>query len=416
MAEVAGSSKPRGLVRSLVRLSVAALGLSAVVAGLYFGSTAEESTGLGPADSPAGRDEPEEPKRPDITGLGDVSWDPVDLVGSLTCAECHPGEAARHAESGHSRTLRSAPLAAVAEWLDGRTVDDPERAGTSWSYRRSEGKLEVEREEAGEAERLDLELAVGSGSNGTTFITTRPERSKGLGATGLEHRLSYSADGPKMVVTTGHAAMDGKLDEVPIGPRGRELDEVALDNCLKCHATITGPTPRSGVDMAVLRPNVDCERCHGPGKAHVEAARRGAPAEALAMPHGSAPISPVIQINLCGDCHRRLDNLPVKDVTVTNTELARFPSLGIQLSSCFNYGGSGLNCASCHDVHSKVKKDTTSYESVCMGCHNPLKKNNCTVSTTEGCIGCHMPRRKVSGGLEFHDHWIRVPEKAAPTD
>jgi hypothetical protein len=48
------------------------------------------------------------------------------LVGGKVCSECHPSESAVHSLSGHARTLRHAPVAAITSWLNGRSVTDRE--------------------------------------------------------------------------------------------------------------------------------------------------------------------------------------------------------------------------------------------------------------------------------------------------
>src|SRR5262245_55162531 len=55
-------------------------------------------------------------------------------VGAVTCGNCHPGEAALQARSGHSRTLRQAVEGIPAEWLAGRTFRDPEQPDVAWSF------------------------------------------------------------------------------------------------------------------------------------------------------------------------------------------------------------------------------------------------------------------------------------------
>ncbi len=67
----------------------------------------------------------------------------TSYVGPATCRECHPGESALFARSGHGRTLW--PAAAdnnpVVAWLDGKTWKDPEVPEATWSYQVKEGRL-----------------------------------------------------------------------------------------------------------------------------------------------------------------------------------------------------------------------------------------------------------------------------------
>jgi hypothetical protein len=345
------------------------------------------------------------------------------LVGAKVCAECHPGEAALQARSGHSRTLRPAAEGAVARWLDGRTVKDPEHPDATWTYDLAGGRLEVERAERGSYRCLPLDYAVGSGANGVTFVSVRRGRGGGSGTAlaGVEHRLSYFASGPTLEVTPGQAKTDSASKVNQVGPHGRDLDRAELARCLNCHATALPAVSASDADPesfdpAGLVPNVSCERCHGPGADHVKAARGGAPAEALAMAMGDSDVLPVRQIRQCGECHRDPSSVSPDYVTPENNEIARFQPVGLAMSACFKDGKSGLSCTSCHDPHARAARDHAAYERVCLGCHSPVQRKSCPVSAREGCIDCHMPRRTVSGKFQFADHWIRVPEKdkAAP--
>jgi len=48
-------------------------------------------------------------------------------VARHVCIECHAEQAQDYHTSGHADTIRPAATSPVAQWLDGRTFDDPER-------------------------------------------------------------------------------------------------------------------------------------------------------------------------------------------------------------------------------------------------------------------------------------------------
>lgn len=98
-------------------------------------------------------------------------------------------------------------------------------------------------------------------------------------------------------------AGDGSLarKQLKIGqePFGRTLNSDRVRDCLSCHATLTSRKKLDHLDPATLVPNVSCERCHGPGRAHIEAARDGK-TDDLKMPM-TLLTEPQYQVQQCGE-------------------------------------------------------------------------------------------------------------------
>lgn len=327
--------------------------------------------------------------------------DATRLAGVQTCRECHPGEHAAHAASGHSRTLRRAADSPAARQLDGKVVADPEKPGISWTYALRDGRFTVQRSGDDDGGTMLVDFALGSGKHATTFVTLSPGPSGEQ--SGLEHRLSYYAKGDSAALTPGQHEFS-KAGQSPYGyvlPPGQLLD------CFDCHSTITSSQGRGTLDAATMVPNVSCERCHGPGRAHVEAARRGASGEALAMPLGTSREQTGAQVAFCGGCHRLPQKLSPEDIRPDNPALARFPSVGLVQSKCSVASRGALVCTTCHDPHGRASKDAAGYEAACLSCHQKAPQRTCSVSPTTGCVGCHMPGRDAGHGLTFTDHWIR---------
>jgi hypothetical protein len=318
-------------------------------------------------------------------------------IGSRACRECHPGEHAAYTRSGHSRTLRAAGAVPLARKLDGHVAADPELPGVSWAYALREGRLQVERSERGTDERIVLDYAFGSDHHATTFVTVTDEGRPAA----LEHRLTHFAEGDALEVTPGQRAAKPARGATP---RGRELTPEETRKCFGCHATLfaedgapPGPT---------LIPNVSCERCHGPARKHVEAARAGR--TDLAMPFGLETWTTESQLRLCGQCHRHPDGAAPGLIRPDNPEIARFQPVGLMQSACYNESGGALSCVTCHDPHARATRDQATYETACLKCHAASPGASCPVSPREGCIGCHMPKVDSGQRILFTDHWIRV--------
>lgn len=332
-----------------------------------------------------------------------------EYVGAKVCSECHPGATASFARSGHGQTLRSAEDVAAARGLDGRTVADPEIPGVTWTFAVEGGRLHLDRAEGGAVERLLVDYAFGSGHHATTFLTVvDPDAPRAL-----EHRLTLRAADDTLYITPGQDEahrMEGTT------PRGRELSPKVTAKCFGCHTTPMVREASTSIHAENLMPNVSCERCHGPGRSHVEAARAGR--TGLAMPFGIDRWTPASQMTLCGECHRHPARSDPKLIRREDPAVARFQPVGLMSSACYVQSGGAVHCLSCHNPHARSSTDTASYEAVCLKCHEPAptqqEQTACPVSPRTGCIDCHMPRVDSGQQILFTDHWIRVRGPSDP--
>jgi hypothetical protein len=289
--------------------------------------------------------------------------------------------------------------------LDGKTFHDPERPEVAWSYSVRDGALAVERTEAGEVERLLVDYVFGSGHHATTLVTLT-DRTPDRPAL-LEHHLTVFAHKEQPDITPGQG-VGGKTEG--LGRLGRRFAGSDAVKCFECHATVTSDRGPSMLDEATMIPNVDCERCHGPARAHVEAARRGAVAgdPALALPFGPGRATADDELRLCGSCHRLPSMGDPALIRTDNPVLVRFQPVGLMQSACYRKSRGTLACNTCHDPHSRTSTDRVAYEAACLACHQGPSHTPCRVSPETGCVGCHMPRRDVSRGMMMTDHWIRI--------
>jgi hypothetical protein len=354
----------------------------------------------------------------DVASVSSVSHQErsTSYMGPASCAECHPGEAALFARSGHHRTLWPTEPGRnpVVAWLKGKTWKDPDVPDVTWSYQVRDGRLVAERTIRERIETLRLEYGLGSGTHGITFVAFQPGDDPAFNPSGIEHRLSYYSTGRRLGVTLGQKRFDEdhtRPDEVPFG---KSLPPERLQRCIGCHSTLTSTLAGTWLEPATLIPNVTCERCHGPGRVHIETARRGE--SELTMAFGQNRAGPSVEVALCGECHRLPQSISASSIRPGNLEIVRFQPVGLSESLCYAKGQSGLRCVSCHDPHDRASSDQAAYVSVCLQCHqagSKSKQATCPVAPAARCIECHMPRREISGNGFFTDHWIRKPETTA---
>jgi len=212
--------------------------------------------------------------------------------------------------------------------------------------------------------------------------------------------------------------------------------------CAECHTTGLRKGYDSATDRYTTRWDalgVDCQACHGPGQAHVDAARRGnkVPMPVLQTAQGHAEG----QVDLCARCHTVRSRLVEADrpdhplLDQFRPEVLRdglyFPD-GQQQGEVFEAGSfrqsrmfaAGVGCTDCHDPHSgKLKR---AGNATCTLCHSPagnprfptlaLKRYDDAShhqhqpgTPGSNCVACHMPTRTYMGVHARRDHAIRIP-------
>jgi hypothetical protein len=338
------------------------------------------------------------PSRPSIAKLSSAGRERGPYIGSRVCSECHPGEYAHYVRSGHSRTLHAASQSVVAKRLVGRSVADPENPAVTWKFAERGGRFVIERSEGGQTESFDVDYAFGSDHHATTFVSMIDPAAP----TGIEHRITHFSSDDAIALTPGQRA-----DHPSPGttPRGRELNAASVLACFRCHTTTMLIERDARLDPADMLPNITCERCHGPARAHVEAARAGRGDSTMRF--GIDQWTAESQLALCGACHRHPSTFTASPIKKGDPYLARFQPIGLMQSKCYKESGGKMSCVTCHDPHARASSDRASYEPVCLKCHESPSQTRCSVSPARGCIDCHMQKTDSGQRVLFTDHWIR---------
>ncbi len=334
-------------------------------------------------------------------------------VGSAKCVACHAEISKRYQTHpmGHASALVS-EAKVVEDYHDQAEFS----AANRLHYRVERGEEGVFHHEQmkdrdGETifqRSVPVQIEIGSGKRGRSYATQR-------GDLLFMSPISWYSQGRRWDLSPGYAHSDR--------PR---FERRLRDECLHCHigqlAHDTG-RPNRFRSPAVLEGPISCERCHGPGAAHVayhEAAGEGRGADTIVNP---ATLPPAERDAVCHQCHlqgnaryRRFGRseydfrpgMKFSDVWTVFVDSTTIDEAGstkavsqveqMQASKCYQASDGRLGCISCHDPHgqpAEAERDMV-YRQRCLACHQegvgcaaPAEQRT---AKDDSCITCHMPR------------------------
>lgn len=319
------------------------------------------------------------------------------FVGHGQCRECHAEIHASHSATPHFRTMASTRESAVAAEFCRQQQHAGDDFGTFHYACDAEG-LTAEISQRFPGRLFPLDYAFGSGSHAVTFVTLLKDR----GETVLvEHRMSWFSHGKTIGITPGQE------DEVPnrdMSCFGKIFTGKDMHRCVSCHVT-TGRVADGAIHD--LTAGIHCERCHGPGSAHVQAAEQDQHSGAdLAI---RRPMTAPEEVAMCGECHRMPSEIAPERLRQYPKSLVRFQPVGLLQSPCYLRSQSVMKCTTCHDPHAPVGSRTMEQQvNSCRSCHSASDQKSCGAGHPDRCIECHMPAVELLPGISFHDHWIRI--------
>lgn len=221
-------------------------------------------------------------------------------------------------------------------------------------------------------------------------------------------------------------------------------------NCVGCHVSEqdNGYDPETRTYHTTWRDEgTTCERCHGPGRAHVERAK-AAPTQAIeTRPTASADDitrqTAERRTATCAQCHSlrdvvapgfragdryddffvlKLEYTPRKEqdpIYWADGRPRRFSNdaAGFWQSQCHLRGNA--TCVTCHDPHAPNVDEHAALApantALCTRCHDAIGRDvtahtkHAAGSSGSACVECHMPREVVSIKAAIRDHSISLP-------
>ena len=365
--------------------------------------------------------------------------DDADFVGAEACGVCHSRIWQRYRQHPMGRSLAAPLEAAQIERYDVTEFSPPgprhyrvERTADGVRHH------EILTDQDGSVlydQGMDVSYALGSGQRGRAYL--------------FEH------DGMLFKSSIAWFSRQNAWGLAPdyLPDSHQRFERRITDGCISCHAgrmAAKSGAPDTFIKPVVIETAIGCERCHGPGRRHVEA-HESATDKALADEFivNPARLDSSRQVSICAQCHlhgvariirtrtgqRAFDFQPgqlleenrivfVAGESAKDEPGQRALSQVEQMlaSACFLGSEGRLGCTSCHDPHGLPAPESrvNFYRQKCLACH---ETQGCGLTTeerlardaTDSCIACHMPASlRVSNILHvaFADH--RVPRRPRP--
>jgi predicted CXXCH cytochrome family protein len=362
------------------------------------------------------------PKNRSATLAGESS---DGYIGSKACARCHSEIYRRFSQTSMGRSmspvtpafLKSIPSSAV--YLNQRLNRRFEVFTREEKLYQSESGTGADGKESFRTAH-ELEWIIGAGINGFGAILQEDHHL-------FQAPLSFYSKAMSWEPSPGYEFIDLGFDR-PITP-----------GCISCHSGRPNAVPGSkgefeSTPFAELA--IGCERCHGPGAAHVQAmlganvpsAKNGVAANALdSRIVNPARLPPYLADNICMACHQTgdvrvlksgktyqdirpgypLDDTlsilmipPTRESPPSADHVEHYYSM--TLSKCYRASKGRLSCITCHDPHVEPSREEAPafFNGKCLTCHT---NQSCKLPVlvrmqqkpVNDCIGCHMPKRDI---------------------
>lgn len=332
----------------------------------------------------------------------DSNPEPNGYVGSEKCSSCHADIAEAQLKSDHALTMqRVEKIPQLRNSVPLRFSDKENHVDYVLEVSKAKSSsYDLVATKGRRSERLNLLWGLGAGRKGITFVGRTAAGEYG------QSRVSWYQKINVLDITTGAEAKPPKDAHDALAgwftPQGQK-------ECFECHLTQqAGLSPEAILDSSA---GIQCERCHGPGAAHIQFITEGKGTGPAIQNPGR--LSAPEQLKFCGVCHRQ----PVEEFSkvILDKATVRFPAQRLVLSRCYDESDGKLKCTSCHNPHENLPESMEAHDPKCLSCHGgvPALGSPCPVSKKD-CISCHMPREAIMKHSDFADHWIRKVRNRSP--
>ncbi len=362
-----------------------------------------------------------------------------------SCGGCHPAQAKTYQETGMGRAFARATPESMAGAFDRATAFYHKASDRYYQPLRREDRFFLRRYQNGPGGEpmnvleYEIHYVLGSGNHSKTYL--HRDAANRL----IEMPLSwYSEGGGKFAMSPGYD-----------NPTHYDFRRKINYDCFFCHngyPRVSEDASRAGAEPlypASLPEGIDCQRCHGPGAAHVDAAqRKSEPAAIRKLITNPSRLPAERQMEVCLQCHLETTSFPLpnsiqrygrgafsyKPGEPLSGYILHFdhaPGQGregkfeiassayrLRQSQCFLQSAGKLQCTSCHNPHDAPRgtRAEAHYAAACGACHEKAVQALAASgrhTKRQNCAACHMPKRRTEDVVHvvMTDHKIvrRLP-------
>jgi len=320
-------------------------------------------------------------------------------AANTTCASCHSAEAHSQPKTAMGIGLELPATQTVLKEHPRLTF---ESRGYKYLIERKDGASTYTVSDG--AGSLTLPIRYAFGVSAQTFVLEHEGHF-------YESLVSYYPTAGGLAITMGSERV---RPHTLVEAMGRETSADEIVACFGCHAS--DAVRRGTLTLDTLRPGLDCEHCHAGTKEHQDAMIQG---KTGLIPKRLGQLSAEDMSNFCGACHRTW--VAVLRMKTWGEVNVRFQPYRLANSKCFLGNDKRIACTACHNPHTDLVREDSSYDHNCLACHarqsadaRPALEKPCPVATGK-CVSCHMPKVELPGSHSlFTDHQIRVVHPADP--
>jgi predicted CXXCH cytochrome family protein len=351
------------------------------------------------------------------TNKSDEYIDPrgTDYAGSESCIQCHQTQYASASHSAHFKaTSPGLKENILGHFTNGHNTFVYDKNTKIVMEERNDSLYQALYKNGKEVEAYPFDVIFGSKHAQTSAYWKNHYA--------YELPLSYYksinnwATSPNFSATT--ADFNRKIQKECFGCHSSNISSRYVTTKSTDTYTYMGMEVENFMNKNTLIYGIDCERCHGPAKEHVQTHLKFPNLKKAQNMVAFGNLNRQQRIDACALCHSGNNKSRLKsrfqykpgenlsDYFSDNPkahDTLNFDVHGNQLgllsqSKCFKKSQT-MDCITCHNPHQDTPQNHITYSKICISCHQDAKHNATTLKTisqsklANNCVECHMPKQ-----------------------